>query len=185
METWAIVTLVVGTSAISALLTFFITKMQVGHSDKRLEKQLERDREIDSRQWQRKIRSEPLLKLRDELATMATKLEKLAKQGKSFTVPAKTAEQEKEALDKDVKDWDNYVAEDYLEKVLYGQFDAEIVNRVREIRNEYLDTYDKVVTYKKELSATEFGKAARAAEEKIRPKVAKVQELINKRLEEL
>jgi hypothetical protein len=116
---------------------------------------------------------------------MATKLEKLAKSGKSFTVPAKTAEQEKEALGEAVKDWNRYVAEDDLEKVLYSQFDTEIVNLVREIRNEYLDTYAGVVTYREELSATEFGKHARAAEEKIRPKVAEVQELIYKRLEKL
>jgi hypothetical protein len=185
METWAIVTLVLGSSAISALLTFFITKMQVSHSDKRFEKEHERTITLYQRERQREVRSEPLLKLRNELAVMATKLEKLAKQGKSFTVPNKTREQEKEALDKAEKDWNNYMAEDYLEKVLYSQFDAEIVNRVREIRNKYLDTYDAVVTYEKELSATEFGKAARAAEEEIRPKVAEVQELINKRLEEL
>ena len=40
METWAIVTLVLGTSAVSALLTFFITKMQVRHSDRRFEREL-------------------------------------------------------------------------------------------------------------------------------------------------
>ncbi len=149
-----------------------------------MKKQLEQQREIDSRQWRREVRGKPLLKLRDELAIMATKLEKLAKQGKAF-VPIQTAEQEEEALDKAVKDWKNYVAEDYLEKVLYSQSDAKIVNLVRDIRNEYLNTYDVVITDGKGLSAVEFGKYARAAEEKIRPKVAEVQELINKRLEDL
>jgi len=185
VETWAIVTLVLGASAISSLLTFFITKMQVSHSDKRLEKQLESAREADYQQRKREVRGEPLRRLRVELATMATKLEKLAKQGKSFTVPAKTEEQEKEALKRAESEWHNYVEGDCLEKVLYSQSDAEVINRVREIRNEYLDTYDTVVTYGKELSYTEFGKAARAAEEEIRPKVAEVQELISKRLEEL
>jgi len=150
-----------------------------------MRQQLKQRSEIDSRTWRREVRREPLLKLRDELATMATKLEKLAKQGKSFTVPISTKEQEEEALRQAKNDWGNYMAGDYLEKVLYSQADADIVNRVREIRNEYLDTYDEVVTYGKELSPTEFGKASRAAEEKIRPKVIEVQELINKRLEEL
>jgi len=68
METWVIVTLVLGASAISSLLTFFITKMQVSHSDKRLEKQLESAREADYRQRKREVRGEPLLKLRVELA---------------------------------------------------------------------------------------------------------------------
>ncbi len=77
METWAIVTLVLGASAISSLLTFFITKMQVRHSDERLEKELARQREADYHQWQRKVRSEPLLKLRDALAIMTTRLHTL------------------------------------------------------------------------------------------------------------
>ncbi len=149
-----------------------------------MKKQLEQQRELDSRQWRRKVRSEPLLKLRKELATMATKLEKLAKRGKTFT-PIKTKEQEDEALKQAQNDWETYVSEDHLEIVLYSQFDAEILNRVREIRNIYLNTYDEVVTYGKELSFTEFGKAARAAEETIRPKVREVQELINRKLEEL
>ena len=149
-----------------------------------MRQQLKQRSEIDSRTWRRKVRSDPLLKLRDELATMATKLEKLAKRGKSFT-PIKTKEQEDEVLKQAVNDWTNYVKGDYLEKVLYSQSDAEILNRVREIRNDYLNTYSDVVTYREELSSVEFGEAARAAEEKIRPKVAEVQELINKRLEEL
>ena len=184
METWAIVTLVLGASAISSLLTFFITKMQVSHSDKRLEKQLESAREADYRQRRREVRSEPLLKLRDELATMVTKLEKLAKRGKSFT-PIKTGEQEKEDLEQYLSDYDDYVKGEHLEKVLYSQFDIEILNRVREIRNEYLDIYSTTVTFKEGLSAREFGEAAGAAEEKLRPKVTEVQELINERLEEL
>ena len=184
METWAIVTLVLGASAISSLSALFVTKKQIKHSDKRLEKQLQREREADDRQRRWVVESEPLLKLRDELAIMATKLEKLAKRGKSFT-PIKTGEQEEEALKQALNDWDDYVKGEHLEKVLYSQFDIEILNRVREIRNEYLDIYSTTVTFKEGLSAREFGEAARAAEEKLRPKVAEVQELINKRLKEL
>ena len=43
----------------------------------------------------------------------------------------------------------------------------------------------KFTEFKEGLSAREFGEAARAAEEKLRPKVAEVQELINRKLEEL
>jgi len=149
-----------------------------------LRRQLEQQKEINEKEWKRKIRSEPLLELRDELAVMATKLEKLAKRGKSFTV-IKTKEQEEEVLKQAVNDWDSYISEGHLEIVLYSQFDKEILNRVRDIRNEYLDTHATVVTFREGLSNVEFGEAARAAEEKIRPKVAEVQELINKRLEEL
>ncbi|MFC1904723.1 hypothetical protein ACFLXT_03050 [Chloroflexota bacterium] len=115
---------------------------------------LTQQNKIDSRQWSRKVRGEPLFKLRDELAVMSTKLEKLAKQGKSFT-PIKTGEQEKENLEQSLSDYDDYVKGDHLEKVLYSQSDIEIINRVREIRNDYLDIYSTTVTFK-ELSAREF-----------------------------
>ena len=72
METWAIVLLVLGTSAISSLLTFYITKMQVSHSDNRFEKELKRAREAESRQRRWEVRSVPLLKAREELALIAT-----------------------------------------------------------------------------------------------------------------
>lgn len=49
METWAIVLLVLGSNIIIALSTFFATKMQVSHSDKRFDKELERAREQDYR----------------------------------------------------------------------------------------------------------------------------------------
>ena len=145
---------------------------------------LTQQNKIDSRLWQREVRGKPLLKMREELAVMATKLEKLAKRGKSFT-PIKTREQEEEALRQALSDWDDYVKGDHLEKVLYSQFDIEILNRVREIRNEYLDIYSTTVTFKEGLSHVQFGEAAAAAEEKLRPKVAEIQELINRRLEKL
>lgn len=169
---------------VGSLFSLLLTRMQLKNADKRFERELDKAKEDTQRQRRWEVRSVPLLGLRDELAVMATKLEKLAKQGNTFTVP-KTTEQTRESLNQAVKDWETYVAGDRLEIVLYSQFDEEILNRVREIRVEYLVTYNEVVTWGKELSAREFGEAARAAEEKLRPKVVEVQELINKRLEEL
>ena len=169
---------------LGGVFSYWGIKKQVEHSDKRFEKELARAREESQQKRRWEIRSEPLLKLRAELAVMATKLEKLAKRGKTFS-PIKTQEQEEEVLKQAVNDWNYYISEDHLEKVLYSQFDADILNRVREIRNDYLDIHSTVVTFKEGLSAVEFGEAARAAEEKIRPKVAEVQELINKKLEAL
>ncbi len=184
MENWLPAIFGFGGVLVGSLFSLWLTKLQLNNADKRFEGELAKAREEAQRQRRWEVRSEPLLKLRTELAVMATKLEKLAKRGNTFS-PIKTREQTEEVLKQAVNDWNNYLEGDYLEKVLYSQSDAEIVNRVREIRNEYLDTYDLVVTDRKGLSQTEFGKAARAAEEKTRPKVAEVQELINKRLEKL
>ena len=185
METWAIVTLVLGTSALSSLLAFFITKMQVSHSDKHFKKELERAREADYHQRRWEVRGEILLKLRAELARMTSKLDKLAKSahlrsGFSYI----TEEQAKEALKEAINDWSNYISSDDLPQVLSIQYDIEIVNLVKKIRNEYLESYETGTIYREELTAVELGKAARAPEEKIMPELIKLQELINKRLEE-
>ena len=149
-----------------------------------LRAQLKHQKEISAIEWRRKVRSEPLSDLRNELAEMATKAEILAKAGKSLAV-SNTEESVKEALEKAKKDWDNYISDGDLQRVLFTQSDEEIVKLVKEIRIDYLQAYDKVATYREEQSATEFGTAIRSSEEKIAPKVIKVQELINKRLEEL
>ncbi len=181
METWATVALVLGSNIIIALSTFFATKMQVRASDKRSEKAIvmyQRDR-------RREVRGEPLLKLRDELALMATKGDRLAKRGNDFTVPNKTEEQTNAASKAAIDDWNNYILGDYLQQILNMQADLELVKLIKEIRNEYVDTYDVVVTHREETPSSELIKAHRAAEEQIAPKVAQAQALINKRLEEL
>ena len=147
--------------------------MQVSHSEKRLE-----------RARKREIGSEPLIKLRNELAIMATKLDRLAKAGHSLSV-SKTENQVKETLEKATNDWNDYILGNDLQLVLFIQYDEEIVRLVKEIRNDYLEAYDTVVTYREGQSAVEFGKAIRSSEEKIAPKVVKAQELINKRLAEI
>jgi hypothetical protein len=150
-----------------------------------LKKQLEQQTGIDEKEWKRKIKSAPLLKLRDELAEMATKGDRLAKRGNDFTVPAKTKEQTNAALQEAISDWNNYIKGDYLTKVLNMQADRDLKELIKEIRKEYVDTYDDVVTFREELSSAELGRASRSAEEEIAPKVVQAQELINKKLEEL
>ncbi len=191
METWATVALVLGSNIIIGLSTFFATKIQVSHSDRRfsVELQIAQQRELESRQKElrerrREVRSEPLHKLRAELAIMATKLDRLAKAGHSLAVP-NTEDQVKEALERATNDWNDYISGDDLQRVLFIQSDEEIVKLVKEIRNDYLEAYDNVVTYREGQSAIEFGKAIRSSEEKIAPKVIQAQDLINKRLEEL
>jgi Na+/glutamate symporter len=60
------------------LFSYWGIKKQVEHSDKRFKKELERAREESRQKRQWEVRSEPLLKLRTELAVMAVKLEDLA-----------------------------------------------------------------------------------------------------------
>jgi hypothetical protein len=180
---WNVVSGFVGV-LVGGFFSYWGIKKQVETSDRHFEKEFEKFIVTYYRDRRREVRSEPLKELSTELAIMATKLEKLAKRGKSYG-PPKTKEQENEFLRQAEKDWEEYLKSDHLERVLYSQYDTEILNRVREIRNDYFDIYSTTVTYPDEVSAVEYGQASRAAEEKIRPKVAEIQELINKKLEEL
>ncbi len=183
METWAIVTLVLGTSAVSALLTFFITKMQVSHSDRRFEKEHERAVVMYQRERRREFRGEPLLKLKTELARMASKLDKLVKA--AYHSHGMAAEQAKEEFERAKNDWGNYLASDDLSQVLFILDDQEIIDLVKKTRDEYLNSYEELTFHREELTARETGEYARAPEEKIRSEVINIQALINRKLEEL
>ncbi len=179
METWAIVTLVLGASAISALLTFFITKMQVRHSDRRFERELERAREADSRQRRWIVRSEPLLKLRDGLALMATKLQTLVTNTQLPHNQSVITEKEQRALE----DWRDYVTSGELLPTLYLQYDEELKKRVEAIEDDYMLLFEYALNYRslKSDDLSEFRKIS----QNIKNKILEVQELINKRLEKL
>ncbi len=184
METWAIVTLVLGTSALSALLTFFITKMQVRHSDKRLEKQLGRAEEVDSRERRRGVRGEPLLKLREELAIMAVKLEDLvASAQRTHTRFGGTQEEADKKLRKAVDDWNAYLANGGMAQTLFIQYDTELVNRVEEIRKDYQQAYFHNLNFRD--SNAEDMKKAFNIFKKNEASIIEAQALINRKLEEL
>ncbi len=184
METWAIVTLVLGTSAVSALLTFFITKMQVRHSDKRLEKELERAREADYHQRRWEVRGKPLLKLRDELAIMAVKLEDLvASAQRTHTRFGGTQEEVEKKLHKAVDDWNAYLANGGMAQTLFIQYDTELVNRVEEIRKDYQQAYFHNLNFRD--SNAEDMKKAFNIFEKNKARIIEAQALINRKLEEL
>jgi hypothetical protein len=115
---------------------------------------------------------------------MATKAARVAKPGKNLSIPLeKTKEQEEDALKEAICDWNGYILGDNFDVVLNIQSDIEIVKLVKEIRNDYLNTYDDIVSG--DLEGRELSEARRAAEVAISPKVAEAQKLINDRLEEL
>lgn len=184
METWAIVTLVLGTSAISALLTFFITKMQVRHSDTRLEKELARQREVDERQRRWEVRREPLLKLRDALALMATRLHMLVT---NTQLPRNqsdiTEEVDNKKLQQALDNWRDYMTSGDFLPTLNLQCDTELLRLVEGIESGYMLLFEYALDYKN--LKTEELKAFREISRNIKNKIPEVQEVIYKRLEEL
>ena len=185
METWAIVTLVLGTSAVSSLLTFFITKMQVRHSDRRFERELERAREADYHQRRWEVRGEPLLKLRIELARMANKQDNLvaAASRQHTRIGGGTGEEAERELQDAADDWNAYLASGDFAQTLLIQYDTDPVNQVEEIRKDYQKSYFYHLYYQ-QMDEEKLLEAMKVFE-KNRTKIVEVQELINKRLEEL
>ena len=183
METWAIVTLVLGSSALSSLLTFFITKMQVSHSDARLAKQLARQREVDNRQRRWEVRGEPLLELRDKLASMACKYEKLVDTARKLSNSSDITYDEQEKLLKEAIDEDTiYMASGNFQQIVYIQYDTEIITRVNNIRNSYLLLIEYALDKSRRTQLQrEYGELVI----KIETDIPEVQSLINKRLEKL
>ncbi len=185
METWAIVTLVLGASAISSLLTFFITKMQVSHSDRRFEKGLERAKETDYQQRRREIGSKPLLKLRDELACATVKESEVtgAAYAQHLLKDVKPEEELNTRLERAIRDRNEYLESGILRQILYTQTDQELINRVNEIIEDYQSSHFTAEHYVQFVEKDrEEGKAVFKRNE---ARIIEVQELINKRLEEL
>ena len=184
METWAILVLVIGLNIITVFASYLLTKMQVSHSDKRLEKELERARVMYQRERRREVRGEPLLKLREELAIMAVKLEDLvASAQRTHTRFGGTQEEADKKLHKAVDDWNAYLANGSMAQTLFIQYDTELVNRVEEIRKDYQQAYFHNLNFRD--SNAEDMKKAFNIFEKNKARIIEAQALINRKLEEL
>ncbi len=179
METWAIVTLVLGTSLISSLLTFCITKMQINHSDNRLKKEFERAREVEARQRRWEVRGEPLLKLRDGLASMAARLDRLVINTKLLNLSKEVENNEVQQVKEGLR---NHMTSEEFLSIRYLQYDKELVKLMGEIEDDY------VVLLVMNLASKELKGEFKELEKmslKIKRRIPVIQEIINKRLEEL
>jgi hypothetical protein len=188
MEVKDVIALVLGSNFIIAVATFFTTffttRMQIKNSDKRFEKELEKTREDfkHKRKWE--VRSKPLLKLRDELANMAAKLDILIfKVQKEKSTPGVDENEKINNLRTTLDEWMEYgVNGDFLQ-TFYLQHDTELLNLVEEIRGDYSYLFVLALEFDK-LKVDEF-REFRKVFKKIKTKIPDVQEMINNRLEEL
>ncbi len=203
METWATVALVLGSNIIIALSTFFATKIQVSHTDKRfgVEKALERERLQEERreriqERKREVKGEPLLKLRAELALMSTKNDNLIrylelKHTKVGTTDEKAREFLEHATEEFLRhaadDWNSYVNSGSFDQASFMLDDKEILDKVQQIgdkleqvRSNYIKARDEPMLWQER-----SGDELMNLRQDIKDEVRKIQSLINKRLEEL
>ena len=186
METWAIVVLVVGTNLGTALLALLGIKKQLKHSDKRFAKELEAKREADEHNRKWVVRSQPLLRLREELAIMAEKVEDivdLATQvadGVSLS-PEKTIGD----LDKAVKAWDNYFQSGKFYQAAHMQYNYELKREAHQILLDYESAYIGVAPFLTGGGEDEKISEAKAVIQRNVVRISEVQSKINELLEEL
>jgi len=180
MEAWTTVIV----ALIVALSTLGATFIQGWRSNRRFKIELGRAIDVDIRKRRWEVRSFPLLKLRDELANMACKYEKLVDAAKKLSrSPDITHEEEGKILAEIIDEDTIYMTSGNLQQILNIQYDTEIITQVNNIRNTYLLLMEYGLKYHS-LRETEL-KVFRDTSLTIETRIPEVQELINKRLEEL
>jgi tetratricopeptide (TPR) repeat protein len=178
-----ILALVLGSNAIMGAVNWFTARMHIKNSENQFEKRLEAQRETDKIERRREVRSEPLLKLRNELARMAGKGEKVGSMGKMLA-----AEKTSEEFERALADWSTYMASGEFEKALFMQYDLEIVYKADAIKLDYEIARYRFDIYRNlsdEDKGKEYYDQAIEVIKKNRSEVVKVQSEISKLLEEL
>lgn len=185
MENWVIVALVLGSNAIIFLGNWLLMKKQLKHFDGQLEKRLEGQREADKHEREREVGSEPLLKLRNELARMAAKGEKVG--SVVFGSGGGERKEHREEFIKALGDWNDYMARAEFEDVLFMQHDFKLVSKVNDIRLDYVIARLKFQVYQLSDEADKKKEYDEGMEiiRGNRVKVAEVQSEISKLLKEL
>jgi hypothetical protein len=184
MEVWDVVALVLGSNLLIALATYFTTRMQLTNASKQFKIELGRAIDVENRKRKWEVRSTPLLKLRAELADVATKLDTLVADARRININfGGTKEEAEEKLEKSRKEYNEYVEKGTLGMTLFEQFDTDLVIRVEEIQTNYRQAFHEHTNYK--MMDAESMKHAFKVHDENKRKIIEVQELINKKLEEL
>jgi len=186
MEAWAIVVIILGTNIVTGLITLYVTRSQLIHSEKQLDKQLQSQKEVDSRERRREIRGQPLLQLRVELGRMASKQERLVVSAHQLHGRTSLGDEEaRSELQEAANDWNTYMASGEWQQTLFTQYDIKLVELVRQILKEYGTSYTYAMLFV--TGAISGGEVAKAMQvfDRNRARIAKVQSQINDRLEKL
>jgi hypothetical protein len=148
MEAWATVALVLGSNAIMGVVNWLTTRMQVKNSANELEKRLQAQRQEYKHRQRWDSRRDPLIRLREELASMADKLERLvylATEVIEGVVP--DLDRKTKELEKVGKNWEAYVDSGAFNRALHMQYDSELKGEARAISGDYEAAFVDVMAY--------------------------------------
>ena len=153
--------------------------------NKRFSKQLEREREVEVRDRHRRVRDEPLLRLRAELARMATKNQRLINNTQMLhtAIPAPPEEELNECIEQAIKDLNDYIERGEFYQVLFTIDNNEIVEKADKLEKDYRLAFLRNTTFSK-IADDEMSKVSTQNKE-LANQVREIQALINQQLEQL
>jgi hypothetical protein len=170
---------------ITAIGMFAIALIERIFDNRRFSQQIQREREREAHERHRRLKDEPLLNLRKELAHMATKNERLVNLTRMLhtAIPAPPKEELEKWIAQARQDFNDYIESGEFGQVLFTVADKEIVEKVKKLQRDYQWAYNRNIMFS-ELPLGEKTKTLTQGEE-LAEQVREVQELINQRLEEL
>ncbi|MBI4339276.1 MAG: hypothetical protein HY680_04920 [Chloroflexi bacterium] len=166
MADWAQVALVIGPAAVTGLTGYFVARQSNHAAERRLKLQLDDVRGREERQRRREARSAPLLAFRAEAATAANLLDQVGSslnRNRSDLVTFWT------------KKWDEWAASGGFGSARFQLSDPELINRAYQVHQAFTEAIAN------SRDTENWDKIASSAGHQVQ----ELQELINKRLEEL
>jgi len=171
MEWWATVILVIGSNIVIGAVSIFTTRMQIDHSHK---------------QWFRELRSEPLIKLKNELATVAAKYDNVLAAYSQLVNGSIPVEQAGKSLVQNSEDFLNYARISEWKQTLFLIYDSDIKTEVDKVLEDYRKSTDTLLSTKQIDSSnkTVWQEALKVAGRN-NTRIEQIQSMLDKKLGEL
>jgi hypothetical protein len=184
MEIWSYVIIV----AIMSALNWFTVDRQIKNSNEQSRKLLESQVEADRRERRREVGSEALILLRNEIASMAEKLETLV----DYSMQAVRAGGTKGDINKSQREagekWDEYLSSGDFHRVLHMQWNFDLARQAHEIFRDYQSAVQEVIGLVPAVDGKSGLKIMNEVKERMQKnpkKVAELQMRIREELEKL
>lgn len=184
MEIWSYVIIV----AIMSALNWFTVNRQIKNSNEQFRTLLESQIEADRRERRREVGSEALILLRNELASMAEKLETLVDYSMQATRTGGTKGEINKRQNEAAEKWDEYLSSGEFHRALHMQWDFDLAHQAHEIFRDYQSAIQEVIGLVPAVDGKTGLKIMNEVEERVKKnakKVAEVQLRIREELEKL
>ncbi len=182
------VAIIIGTNFITAASALLVHHTQRKHSEKMYREQTEAARETDRKERKREVRSEPLLKLRSELARIAQIQEALVKAAHLQINRLGVSEEDAQRLLVDASNaWNDYLQGGAWQQTIFMLDDQQLVKECIEISDAYRRSWHAAQMFQRFPATYPTEKLVEAMQvgDVNRERIARVQSRINQLLEEL